>query len=135
MAQLVFVMYKIKWNWILIVKKDIFVCYDKQNPAYLIYFSETTAIKRFRCVKFNKSYDNSSLLKPHKNTEILEYIITYDVQSKDNLNTEGEGQITCYPIQKRKDSIFLSKILNLVGLITVVVWIRSLLNCIWITGF
>ena len=26
-------------------------------------------------------------------------IITYDIEPKDNLNTEGEGQVTCYPIQ------------------------------------
>ena len=27
---------------------------------------------------------------------------SYDVQPKDNLNTEKEGQITCYPIWQRK---------------------------------
>ena len=70
-------------------EKGIFVNYDKRSPAYLIYFLETTAIKRVRCVKFTNSYDNSSLSKPDKNTEYPEYLITYDVQPKDNLNTKG----------------------------------------------
>ena len=49
-------------------EKGIFVSYDKQSPAYLIYFPETTAIKRLRCVKLTDSYGNSSLSKPDKNT-------------------------------------------------------------------
>ena len=57
-------------------EKGIFVGYNKQSPAYLIYFPETIAIKRVRCVKFTDSYDNSSLSKPNKNTEFPEYLIT-----------------------------------------------------------
>ena len=89
-------------------EKGIFVGYDKQSPAYLIYFPETVAIKRVRCVKFTDSYDNSSLLKPDKNTENPEYLITYEVELGDNPNTEREGQINCYPIQQRKRLDFLS---------------------------
>ena len=89
-------------------EKGIFVGYDKQSPAYLIYFPETMAIKRVRCVKFTDSYDNSSLLKPDKNTEFPEYSIKYDVQLKDNLNTKGEGQISHYPIRQRKKWFFCS---------------------------
>ena len=73
-------------------------CYDKRSLAYLIYFLETKTIKKVRCVKFINSYDNSSPLKSDKNAEFPEYIITYDVQPKDNLNTKMEGQISCYPI-------------------------------------
>ena len=50
-------------------EKGVFVGYDKQSSAYLVYFPETMAIKRIRCVKFTDSYDNGSLLKPDKNTE------------------------------------------------------------------
>ena len=100
--RLLFVMYKMKRNWILVMKKGIFVGYDKQSPAYLIYFPETTAIKRFRCVKFTDSH-NSPRSKLYKNTEISEYLITYD----DKQNIEGEGQISRYPIRQRKISIFL----------------------------
>ena len=57
-------------------EKGIFVSYDKQSPPYLINFSETMAIKRVKCVKFTDSYDNSSLLKPDKNSENPEYLIT-----------------------------------------------------------
>ena len=76
-------------------EKGIFVSYDKQSPAYLIYFSETMAIKKVRCVTFTNSYDN-------RNTKNSESLITYDVELKDNLNTKGEGQITHYPIKQRK---------------------------------
>ena len=50
------------------------------------------AIKRVRCVKFTNSDDNSSLQKLDKNTEFPEYLITYDEQPKDNLNTEKRGK-------------------------------------------
>ena len=75
--------------------KGIFVSYDKQSPTYLIYFRETIAIKRVKSVKFTDSNDNSSLSKPDKNIEFSDYLTTYDIQPKDNLNTEGEGQIRC----------------------------------------
>ena len=56
-------------------EKAIFVSNDKQSPAYLIYFLETTAIKRVRCVKFTDSYDNSPQSKPDKNAKFLEYLV------------------------------------------------------------
>ena len=52
------------------------------------------------------SYDNRSLLKLDKNTKFLEYLIAYDIQLNDNLNTKGEGKISCYPIRRRKNHIF-----------------------------
>ena len=51
---------------------------------------------------FTDSYDNSSLSKPDNNTENPVFLITYDGELKDNLNTKGEGQITSYPLQQRK---------------------------------
>ena len=83
-------------------EKGIFVGYDTQSPAYLIYFLETMVIKRVRCVKFIDSYDNGSLSKADNNTEYPESLITHDVEPKDNLNTKGEGQISHYPIRQRK---------------------------------
>ena len=56
-------------------EKSIFVSYYKQSPTNLIYFPETTAIKRVECVKFT---DNSPLSKPDKNTKNPEYLITYE---------------------------------------------------------
>ena len=50
--------------------------------------------------------DNSSLSKPHKNTEYPEYLITYNVELKDNLNTEREEQIISYPIWQRRPDFF-----------------------------
>ena len=65
----------------------------------LIYFPESTAIKKVWCVKFTNSYDNSSSSKPDKNTEFPENLITYDAQPKDYLKTEREEQISRYPVQ------------------------------------
>ena len=45
-------------------EKGIFADYHKQSLAYLIYFMQTMAIKRVKCVKFTDSYDNNSQLKP-----------------------------------------------------------------------
>ena len=98
-------MYKLKQNWTLVVK-IIFVGYDKQSPPYLMYFPETTAIKRLRCVRFTNSYDNCSLSKPDKNTEFPEYLITYDVQRNDNLNTKGEGRSAVIQSNRGKNLIF-----------------------------
>ena len=58
-------------------EKGIFVSYDKQSPAYLIYFLKTMAIKKVRCVKFTHFYDNSTLLKSDNNTEDPESLITW----------------------------------------------------------
>ena len=103
-------------------EKSIFVSYDKQSPAYLIYFTETMAIKRVKWVKFTDSYDNNSLLKPDKNTNFPEYLIIYDIRQKNNQNTKGKGQISHYPIHM----IFMKlKTLNLVRLITLVL-------CVWL---
>ena len=59
-------------------EKGIFAGYDKQSPAYLIYFMETMAIKKVKCVKFTDSDDNNSQLKPDKNTKFPEYLIIYN---------------------------------------------------------
>ena len=89
-------------------EKGIFVGYDKQSPAYLIYFLETMAIKKVWCVKFTDSYYNGTFSKPDDNIENPESLITYDVESKVNLNTKREGQITDYPIRQRKRHDFFS---------------------------
>ena len=84
-----------------------FFDYDKQSPTYFICFPETMAIKRVRCVKFADSYDNNSISKQDKNTEFPDNLTTYDVQPKNNLNAEGEGQIRRYPIKQRRKLDFL----------------------------
>ena len=49
-------------------------------------------------------------MKPDKNTEYPESLITHDVEPKDNLNTKGKGQITHYPIQQRKRPDFFGEV-------------------------
>ena len=33
-------------------KKGVFLGYDRESPAYLVYFPEENKVKRVRCVKF-----------------------------------------------------------------------------------
>ena len=56
-------------------EKGLFFNYEKQSPAYLIYFPESRAIKRVRCVKFT-NYDNSSLMKQEDEQTELSYYIS-----------------------------------------------------------
>ena len=45
-------------------KEGIFVGYDKNSPAYLVYYPESMKVERVRCVKFFDSteFDNSGAL-------------------------------------------------------------------------
>ncbi len=52
-------------------EKGIFVDYVKQSLAYLIYFPETKAIKRVRCVKFTDFYDSSLLPELSKDEQMV----------------------------------------------------------------
>ena len=83
-------------------EKGIIVSYDKQSPASFI-FQKQWLLKE---CNIHDAYDNSSQLKPDKNTKFPEYLITYDVQPKDNLNTERERQINRNSIWQRKKSDF-----------------------------
>ena len=38
-------------------EKGVFVGYDKGSPAHLVYFPESRAVKRVRCVKFTNDFD------------------------------------------------------------------------------
>ena len=75
-------------------RKSISVSYDKQSPAYLIYFPESTAIKRVWCVKFIDSYNNPLMKHEDEHTELSDYISNiYEEKLMKTMNTEGEGQI------------------------------------------
>ena len=104
MARLVFIMYKIKRNWILIVKKASLSAMINKVQLIRFIFRKQQLLKE---LKFTNSYDNSSFSKPDKNTENPEYLITYEVELEDNPNTKREGHITRYPIQQRKRPDFL----------------------------
>ena len=40
-------------------KSGIFVGYDDESLAYLIYFPDNQTVKKSRCVKFTSFFDNS----------------------------------------------------------------------------
>ena len=41
-------------------EQGIFLGYDMESPAYLIYFPEKDDVKRVRCVKFSKNFECSN---------------------------------------------------------------------------
>ena len=93
---------KLEPHW----EKGIFVGYDKQSPAYWIYFWETMAIKKVRCVKFTDSYDNSTLLKLDNNTEDPESLITC-CGAESQLKHQRGGANNPLSHLTEKDPIFL----------------------------
>ena len=65
-------------------EKGIFLGYDKQSPAYLIYFKNQT-IKRVRCVNFTDRFDDSSSSENCENnvpnvSEMCDEIVNQNVQ-------------------------------------------------------
>ena len=40
-------------------EKVFFLGYDKGSPAYLVYFPESGAIRKIRCVRFTDKFDDS----------------------------------------------------------------------------
>ena len=44
-------------------EQGIFVGYDKESPAFLVYFHETRKVRKVRCVKFTDKYEN---IKPNE---------------------------------------------------------------------
>ena len=39
-------------------EQGIFIGYDKESPAFLVYFHETGKVRKVRCVKFTDKYEN-----------------------------------------------------------------------------
>ena len=61
-------------------KKGIFIGYDKESPAYLIYYADTKKIMRCRCVKF---VDTQNILDNEGNT--IENVLELDDDFPGNL--------------------------------------------------
>ena len=94
-------------------EKGIFVDYVKQSLAYLIYFPETKAIKRVRCVKF------SSLLPELSKDEQM--VLSDTINIKKNFKTTKilgrKGKYLVIQSKRGKRPNFsVVEILNLVGL-------------------
>ena len=40
-------------------EKGFFLGYDKGSPAYLVYFRESGAVRKIRCVRFTNKFEDS----------------------------------------------------------------------------
>ena len=63
----------------------IFVGYDRDSPAYLVYFPETACVKRHRLVKFSsiRSEQSTQTIKPN------DYVVHPDKPSESTDSTPG----------------------------------------------
>ena len=78
-------------------EKGIFIGYDKNSPAYLIYFPNNDDVRRVRCVKFSKHlyepvYDAEDITIRGRNSEQGERVILQEpVNDIAPLHPTGEG--------------------------------------------
>ena len=81
--------------------------YDKESPAYLVYYPEANRISKVRCVKFidrseneiNRNHDQED--EPLPNTKIITNEVTNDVQLDESVSVaENEGN-NRYPTRTR----------------------------------
>ena len=73
-------------------EKGIFIGYDPQSPAYLIYFPESEEIKRVRSVIFHETtpLNASDEFKKEENNDIL-YSECFSPSSPQNIDEGGKG--------------------------------------------
>ena len=104
-------------------ERGIFLGYDGQSPAYLVYYPNRNDVKRVRCVKFTDKF-------PHENMEIvpechhdvneepvsLEALSVPTVNTNDqNLTEENEGadnqvlETRRYPVRERNAPSYLEE--------------------------
>ena len=64
------------------VKKGVFVGYDKNSPAFLVYHPETQTIRRYRIVKCVENEVQSNLSKPHEPVDDDDFV---NIQDKNDV--------------------------------------------------
>ena len=64
-------------------RKGIFVGYDKESPAYLIYYSESNKVEKARCVKFHDKFQA-------ENINDIDDMISDRIQNADSMNETEE---------------------------------------------
>jgi transposase InsO family protein len=64
-------------------EQAIFVGYDRESPAFLVYYRETGKVRKVRCVKFTDKYENPE----RNNSDADEWVTEYDHIEKEEDNT------------------------------------------------
>ena len=68
-------------------KRGIFVGYDKESPAYLVYYPEVNRVERVRCVKFHEQNFSEPETEPEE-----EFLPTPVPRVETEVNTEQAEQ-------------------------------------------
>jgi len=71
-------------------EKGIFVGYDTESPAYLVYFKESDAVRKVRCVQFTNRSDDIGTIETSVSVDDSEY---------PELKSEGKSDISGENIQ------------------------------------
>jgi hypothetical protein len=98
-------------------RKGVFVGYDKDSPAYLVYHPETNKVEKVRCVKFFDNFktepeasndDQDDLIVP--NREHVETTVNANEQMDENAGTaEVENNAARYPTRTRNKPRYLDR--------------------------
>ena len=97
--------------------KGVFVGYDKDSPAYLVYHPETNKVEKVRCVKFFDNFktepeasndDQDDLIVP--NREHVETTVNANEQMDENAGpAEVENNAARYPTRTRNKPRYLDR--------------------------
>ena len=82
-------------------EKGVFVGYDKGSPAYLVYFPESRAVKRVRCVKFTNDFEGVIEMSDDSDPLLERQSQLPDAIADDEIVDENEDEARRYPQRKR----------------------------------
>ena len=81
-------------------EKGVFVGYDKGSPAYLVYFPESRAVERLRCVKFRNDIDGVIEMSDDSDPLLERQSQLPDAVVDDEIVDKNEDEARRYPHRK-----------------------------------
>ena len=78
-------------------EKGVLAGYDKGSPAYLVYFPESRAVKRVRCVKFTNDFDGVIDMSDDSDPLLERQSQLPDAVVDDEVVDENEDEARRYP--------------------------------------
>jgi len=86
-------------------EKGIFVGYDNESPAYLVYFKESDTVRKVRCVRFTNRFDDISSVETSECVDDCEYREWNSDRKSDasGENSEHEPNVTDTSVSRNND--------------------------------
>jgi len=82
-------------------EKGVFVGYDRESPAYLVYFKDTGTIEKVRCVRFTNKFENTQTGETDMNVDDWDYVERKsDVSGGD---VQSEPVVKTAPVAENSD--------------------------------